>query len=157
MTDSRRVLSDAQRDQLTERLKRLMRANGDLERQLRSEREQTATEQGSLFLELLEVLDMLDGMARSLEAVSELTPAYAKRLGRSLSTTRDKLKASLEHRKLERIPDPADGLDFSVHKVIEQEVRPELPPQTVLKILKQGYRLSGRVLRPTEVVTSRNA
>lgn len=157
MTDSRRILSDAQRDQLTERLKRLMHRSGDLERQLRAERERSTAEQGSLFLELLEVLDMLDGMARSLETVSEVTPAYAKRLGRSLSTTRDKLKASLERRELERIPDPAEGLDFSVHKVIEQEVHPDLPPQTVLKVLKQGYRLSGRVLRPTEIVTSRNA
>jgi molecular chaperone GrpE len=39
--------------------------------------------------------------------------------------------------------------------VVDQEVRPELAPQTITQVVRQGFRWHDRVLRPTEVIISK--
>ncbi|MBW4665180.1 MAG: nucleotide exchange factor GrpE [Chroococcus sp. CMT-3BRIN-NPC107] len=46
--------------------------------------------------------------------------------------------------------------DFNLCRVVDREVRADLPEQTITKILRQGFHLGKKVLRPTEVITSKS-
>lgn len=45
--------------------------------------------------------------------------------------------------------------DFDLSRVVDREVRADLPDQTITKILRRGFRLGEKILRPTEVITSK--
>lgn len=157
MSNRQLLLPEGDRDRLIQSLSWLMRRNGELERQLRQQRDANAGEQETLFLELLEVVDMLGNLSGLLHDAPEPSATVHKRIGRTIGASAAKLKGILEKRAVQAIPEPEAELDFALHKVVERELCPELPDHTPVKVLKQGYMVAGRVLRPTELITSRKS
>jgi len=139
------------------RLEVLLRQRATLETQVRSLGEQQQSESERLYLELIEVLDLLDTLASGLEASAEGLPPVVGRAGRAVRSASGKLLQSLTGRGVQVIPDPDGELDFAQHRVLESELHPDRPDQSVVKVLRKGYRLDDRILRPTEIITSRQS
>jgi len=49
----------------------------------------------------------------------------------------------------------ADQPDFTICQVVEREIRPDLAEQTITKIVRQGFTIEDKLLRPMEVITSK--
>jgi molecular chaperone GrpE len=96
---------------------------------------------------LLEVLDDLD---RTLEA-AEASPDES--LAKGVSLVADKLVRSLQAVGLEQVARTGVAFDPNVHEAVQQ--RPAEEPReepVVAEVLRPGYRLGDRVLRPAMVV-----
>ena len=52
---------------------------------------------------------------------------------------------------LERIP-TTGNFDPAIHEAVSQEADPELAPGSIKRVLQDGWRLHGKVLRPAQVV-----
>jgi molecular chaperone GrpE len=100
---------------------------------------------------LLKFIDILDNMDRALEAAQT---AYAEpSLLEGLILVRTQLLQTLQEEGLERIP--VLGLPFDPHVSEAVATEPVDDPdqnQIVVKELLRGYRLNGRVVRPSRVV-----
>jgi molecular chaperone GrpE len=53
-----------------------------------------------------------------------------------------------------RIEAQGQPFDPNQHQAVMQQPTDELPPQSVLRVLEQGYLLHERVLRPARVIVS---
>lgn len=157
MSNRHFALAEVDRDGLLQSLRALKRRNGELERSLRQQWDAHSGEQETLFLELLEVVDMLENLSGHLSRGPEPTPTSLRRMSRAIGASAAKLKVTLEKRAVHEIPEPQSEPDFALHRVVERELRPELPDHTPVKVLKRGYTVAGRLLRPTELITSRQA
>ncbi len=66
-----------------------------------------------------------------------------------------KLKSILENEGVE--PIPAEGLEFdpNVHEAITQIDSPSHESGTVVEVMRQGYKIGDRIIRPALVVVAR--
>lgn len=66
-----------------------------------------------------------------------------------------KLKTTLENEGIE--PIPADGLEFdpNVHEAITQIDSPDHESGTVVEVMRQGYKIGDRIIRPALVIVAR--
>jgi molecular chaperone GrpE len=96
---------------------------------------------------LLEVLDDLDRTLDAAEGSSDET------LAKGVTLVADKLVRSLMAQGLERVADTGVAFDPNVHEAVQQ--RPSDEPRdepAVAEVLRPGYRLGDRTLRPAMVV-----
>ena len=71
--------------------------------------------------------------------------------------TLNELNKAFEHTHIKEInPQVSEKLDPNRHQAMQAEVS-EQEPNTVLKVLKKGYELNDRVLRPAMVVVAKAA
>ncbi|MEJ2550253.1 MAG: nucleotide exchange factor GrpE [Anaerolineales bacterium] len=94
-------------------------------------------------------LDVLDDYDRALKDRPEENVDEAWIAG--LEMIRQKLKAVLESEGVEVIP--AEGMDFdpNLHDAISYEDSEEYENGQIIEVIKQGYRLGDRVIRPAVV------
>lgn len=149
-------LAPSEHQAVIQGLQALYRERMQLMQALREQRTQAEVDQEAMCLELLEVLDQMDYMIEFLASQSESGPAFMKRLPRSFTAMRNKLFQVMEKRQVGPIQQQDEGsvADFSLSRVVEQEVHPDKPAHTIVKVVKRGYRIGDRVLRPVEVVTT---
>ena len=59
-------------------------------------------------------------------------------------------------RRFQVVPIDAERKPFdpSLHEAVSQELREDVPPGTVVRVLEPGYQLRERVLRPAKVVVA---
>jgi molecular chaperone GrpE len=96
---------------------------------------------------LLEVLDDLDRTLEAAEGSSDET------LAKGVTLVADKLVRSLRAQGLERVAETGVAFDPNVHEAVQQ--RPSDEPReepAVAEVLRPGYRLGERTLRPAMVV-----
>jgi len=72
-----------------------------------------------------------------------------------LALVRDRFTALLHSEGIERIDALQQPFDPRLHVAVEAETRGDVPPDTVVRVLRQGYRQRNRVLRYAEVVVAR--
>ncbi|MCA9317591.1 MAG: nucleotide exchange factor GrpE [Planctomycetes bacterium] len=133
---------------------RLRRTEAEFVNETRRIRRQ-ADEQGRyaaerVVVDLLPVLDALQGARSSL---GEGADTAVVREG--LDLVERQLADALARHGVERIE--AEGLPFdpSCHEAMLMVDDPSRPAQTVAQVLRHGYRLHGRVVRPAQVVVAR--
>jgi molecular chaperone GrpE len=100
---------------------------------------------------LLKFIDILDNLDRALDAAE--TTYAGEPLIEGLILVRTQLLQTLQEEGLERLP--AIGMPFDPNIAEAVETRPVDDPDhhhVVVKELMRGYRLNGRVARPTRVV-----
>ena len=68
---------------------------------------------------------------------------------------RDRFAALLAQEQIQPLPALGQPFDPRLHLAIEAETRSDAPPNTVVRVLRQGYRQRQRVLRYAEVVVAR--
>lgn len=150
------VLTSQQRDELLETFGSLLKQKVTLQQSIWEQKEQTKADNETLFLELLEIFDALESLisylSGDLEADSQI---FKKRLLKSLSATQKKLLILLEKKGVTLIDFQGSQPDFRVCQVIAQEVRKDLDEQTITQVIRQGFWIEDKVLRPLEVITSK--
>ncbi len=155
MSDS--ILNQEKRELLIQEFGDLQKQNVLLQQSLRELQTQTAANTEDLFLELLEVADALENLLEYLEKNPEPNPEFLQRLPKSVGAVRRKFLSVLGKRQVFPIELQDNQLDFNLCRVVDREVRTDLPDQTIAKIVRQGFRLGDKILRPTEVITSKSS
>jgi molecular chaperone GrpE len=143
-------LSAATCDTLVQSIGDQLRQNFTLSQTLRTQAQQHNSEDEVLFLELLEVVDAMELLLRYTN-----NQQAAVAITKSLKSVHKKLLGVLAKRQVTPIAQTNDAIDFTTCRVVDQEVRPELSPQSITQVVRQGFRLGDRVLRPTEVIISK--
>jgi molecular chaperone GrpE len=129
----------------------LRRARAEFEnfrkRTLRESSTQRVAGKGDVAASLLEVLDDLDRTLEAAEASDDET------LAKGVSLVADKLVRALQGHGLERVDGTGVAFDPNVHEAVQQRPADEpVPEPTVAEVLRPGYRLGDRTLRPAMVV-----
>jgi molecular chaperone GrpE len=154
-------LSAADCETLVQSIGEQLRQNFTLSQAVREQAQQHNSEQEVLFLELLEVADAMTLLLRYTNLINDNSvphgndrqPAIA--IAKSLTSIQKKLLGVLGKRQVNPIEITNDAIDYTACRVVDQELRPELAPQTITQVVRQGWRWHDRVLRPTEVIISK--
>jgi molecular chaperone GrpE len=107
--------------------------------------------QGPLASDLLPALDNLD---RAIAAATQAGDNGA--LVQGVAMVQSQLLDVMKRHGVTRIEAQGQTFDPNLHQAVMQQPSTDLPPQTVLQVLEQGYRLHERVLRPARVIVSTN-
>ncbi|MBD2287730.1 MULTISPECIES: nucleotide exchange factor GrpE [Microcystis] len=148
-------ISEEDRNKLLSLIINLTKEEASLKQALRQQGENNRSEKEQIFLELLEVFDTLESLLNYLEYRHEPDDRVGKRLPKSLKSVQTKLLSILEKRQVLKIELSADQPDFTICQVVAREIRPDLEEQTITKIVRQGFTIEDKLLRPMEVITSK--
>lgn len=86
------------------------------------------------------------------DAISESISAWLD----GLRLSRDRFLALLAAEGIQPIPAQDQAFDPRLHVAVEKEVRKDVAPNRVVRVIRQGYQQQQRVLRYAEVVVSTN-
>ena len=103
-----------------------------------------------VFRELLEVLDNFDRARRI-----ELTPDSFSDYQEGISLTALELKKMLENFGVKEIDCIEGAFDPSLHEAMGSEESDRLAPGHIVRIFKRGFMIHDKVLRPAQVVVSK--
>ena len=148
-------LSSEQRDRLFQDLGSLLKEKVSLQQALREEKGQAQAQNEELFLELLEVVDALEFLLDYLAEHPEPGSEFIKRLPKSLAAVHKKYLGVLGKRQVRPLELEGTQPDFNICRVVDTEVRDDLEDQTVTKVVRRGFGLGDKLLRPIEVITSK--
>jgi molecular chaperone GrpE len=146
-------LSDAlrERDEYLDDLRRLQAEFENYRKRMARQGEELTERAAATVLErMLPVLDALD-LARS--HAGEPTDAVAAQLAAALGQISSLARDALAREGLERIDDVGVAFDPSIHDAVAHDPSDEGEQQGVIvaEVLRPGYRLKGRVVRPAMV------
>jgi molecular chaperone GrpE len=151
--DQQQPAEDAQPDlaeQLAATEDRFKRALADLDnyrkRAGRDTDRRVAEAREALLRDWLEALD-------SVERAIAMDPALAEGLQVVLS----QMEAILARHGVHRFGEPGEPFDPERHEAVAVRTSDEVPDRTVLQVMRSGYSLDGRILRPAEVAVARAA
>lgn len=126
---------------------RYLRARADLE----NYRKRSAQEVERRVAEQAERL-LLDWI----EAVDSVDRALGMQPSDGLRSVLEQMEAILARQGVERVGAVGDRFDPELHEAISVQESDEAPDRTVLDVARSGYRHGERVLRPAQVVVSRD-
>jgi molecular chaperone GrpE len=146
--------AEAESEELVERLAtaedRYRRALADLDnlrkRTAREIERRVEESRESLLREWLEALD-------SVERALSMTPEGPVQEG--LRSVLDQMDAILTRQGVHRIGRPGEPFDPAHHDAVAVRESEETPDRTVVDVVRSGFALGDRVLRPAQVVVSR--
>ncbi len=98
------------------------------------------------------LLDVLDDVDRAVAAVGDGVDAAAH--GGALGAIAEKSRRALEGLGVARLDAAGVAFDPAVHDAVQQVEDPDASEPTVHQLLRPGYRLGERVLRPAMVVVA---
>jgi len=144
----------AAKKEAADNLDRFLRAAADLEnfrRRTIREKEELRLFAASRLLE--DLLPALDNLALGLEA-ARLPNADLKGVAGGVELVQQQLKSALAAHGLKEINPLGQAFDPHQHEAISHESSAEADPEVVLRVVRTGYVLNGRLLRPASVVVS---
>ena len=94
-------------------------------------------------------LEPVDTLERALRFGPD-QPGYA-----GLRAVLDQMEAILARHGVTRIGQPGEPFDPQRHEAIDMRVSDDVPDRAVLDVVRSGFALGDRVLRPAEVVVAR--
>ena len=150
-------LTESEKEQLQQELGNLLKENMLLKQSLKLQSEQAISAKEELFLELLEIFDGLEFFLNYLEANPDPDSSSKvwQRLPKSLNTIQKKLLNILAKRQVQPIKLKTQQPDYSLCQVVDHEERTDLAEQTITKVVRQGFKLESKLLRPTEVIIAK--
>ncbi|WP_427158417.1 nucleotide exchange factor GrpE [Aliinostoc sp. HNIBRCY26] len=156
LSKNRYLLTQEQRDLLIQEFSNLQKQNIVLQQSLREQQTKATANSEDLFLELLEVTDALESLLNYLENNPEPSPEIFHRLPRSVGAVHRKFLSVLSKRQVVPIELQTNQPDFNLCRVVDREIRNDVEEQTITKIVRQGFIMGEKVLRPTEIITSKS-
>jgi molecular chaperone GrpE len=91
-----------------------------------------------------------------IEAIDSVDRALGMQPSDGLRSVLEQMEAILTRQGVERVGAAGDRFDPELHEAISVRESDEVPDRTVLDVARSGYRNGERVLRPAQVVVSRN-
>lgn len=142
------------RDELGEARNRELRCQAELDNfRKRAAREyQDGLRYANLPL-LQDILPVIDNIDRAIEAAEK--NADADSLLEGFKLVRQQLEDVLKRHKCERIEALETAFDPNLHHAVMQQPSADHPPNTVLIVTQNGYKLHDRVVRPSQVIVSK--
>lgn len=138
-------------------LERFMRSAADLEnfrrRTVREKEELRLFATSRVLEDLLPVLDNL-GLA---VAAAKQPGADAKGLAGGVDMVLSQLKSALTNHGLKEINPAGAAFDANQHEAISAQPSKEVPDGNVVTVVRAGFSLNGRLLRPASVIVSSGA
>ena len=119
----------------------------------RIEREQEMVYQNAAGSIIKRYLDVLDDLERALKNRPQSGEGAAWAEGIELIYR--KLSALLENEGVKAMQAEGEYFDPNLHEAITQEDNPDLESGQIIEVIKQGYLLGDRVLRPAQVRIAR--
>ncbi|MEC4982963.1 MAG: nucleotide exchange factor GrpE [Oscillatoria sp. PMC 1068.18] len=148
-------LNSSQRDELLQELGNLLKDKVSLQQTLQKEQEQTIAANEELFLELLDLFDALEFLLDYLTENTEPNDQFLKRLPKTIEIVKKKLLLILERRDVKAIDFSGKKPDFTLCRVVDCEINNEIEEDNITTIVRKGFSLGDKVLRPVEVITSK--
>ncbi|NPB07640.1 MAG: nucleotide exchange factor GrpE [Aquificae bacterium] len=99
-----------------------------------------------------DLLEVLDNFERALESAKKTEDFKALVLG--IEMIYGEMRRILEKYGITEIEVEGKEFDPFVAEAVEKEERSDVPPNTILRVVRRGYRLHERVLRPARVVVA---
>lgn len=133
---------------------RLMRTAADHENfRKRVAREKDELRQYAAARVLEDLLPVLDNLGLGLAAAQQPNAELAALTG-GVELVLTQLKAALANHGLKEINPAGQPFDAHQHEAMSQQPSADVPEGTVLSVIRTGYALNGRLLRPAAVVVS---
>lgn len=104
----------------------------------------------SLVEEIIPALDSFD-MAAGSEAWAEVSEGWRG----GMEQVRNQLLDALARNGIERYGKVGERFDHALYDAIEERDDVAGEPGTIARILRYGYRMSGRILRPAQVIVKK--
>ena len=132
---------------------RYMRAVADLENfRKRTVREKDELRQFATANVVEDIIPILDNLSLGLAAARQQTDvkAIVDGIGHAL----EQFKGTLGRHGLKEINPQGQPFDHNLHDCISHQPSPDIPEEMVSEVVRLGYSLNGRLLRPASVVVS---
>ncbi len=100
-----------------------------------------------------ELLPVLDNLGFALTA-AKADNAELKSLTDGVEMVSTQFKSALGNHGLKEINPVAEAFDPNVHEAMSQEASDEVEEGKVVRVIRVGYKLNGRLLRPASVIVS---
>jgi len=141
------------RSQLDEAKERALRLHADWENYRKRARKELEDERRFADLSLLtDLLPVLDNMQRAIDAASKTPDGSGLLEGFKLVKQQlDNVLAQHHCTKIESLGKPFDP---HLHEAISQMADPKYPPGSVMMVVRDGFQLHERVVRPSQVIVS---
>ena len=132
---------------------RYMRAVADLE----NFRKRTARDKDELRLfatagVVEDVIPILDNLSLGLAAAKQQTDV--KPIVEGIGLVLEQFKSTLGRHGLKEVNPIGQAFDHNLHECISHQPSPDVPEEKVSQVVRLGYTLNGRLLRPAAVVVS---
>lgn len=148
-------ITTTERDEIATQIDQLIRDNAILQAKLQQQQATAATANNRLLLELIGVVDALDYLNSYLAENPNPPLAFHQRLPQSIRSISNKLEDGLASYGVRPINISLHApADFNVCSIVSRDVRSDLPPQSVVKVIRRGFYAADTVLRSAEVVIS---
>jgi molecular chaperone GrpE len=132
---------------------RYMRAVADLENfRKRSVREKDELRQFAAAGLMEDVIPVLDNLSLGLAAAK--TQTEVKPIVDGVALVLEQLKTTLARHGLKEIKPDGQKFDPNFHECISHQASTEIAEEHVMQVVRPGYTLNGRLLRPASVVVS---
>jgi molecular chaperone GrpE len=148
-------ISQDQKETIELKLRDLLKQKITLEQSIKNSESFNRAKEEDLYLELLGIFDSLDFLLNYLSENQEFNPALIKRLPKNLANIQKKLINILEKRLVKLIEIVDGKLDYSCCQVVDQEIRTDLPEKSITKVVRSGFKIGDKVLRPAQVIISK--
>ena len=143
-------------DELIQAQERVLRAQAELENYRKRARRELEDERRYAELPLLrDLAPVLDNVERAIQAAEK--KADAATLLEGFKMVAQQLNTVMERHHLVRIEGLHQPFDPHLHQAIMQQPSSEFPADTVIGVAQTGYQLHDRVVRPAQVIVSREA
>ena len=104
---------------------------------------------------LSRLLPVLDHFEMAMQAAGDAQTVSVESLKTGVEMIQQQLRAALREAGLEEVDAAGATFDPNLHEAVSQEESAEVAEGQVLRQLRRGYRLNGRLLRPATVVVAK--
>jgi molecular chaperone GrpE len=144
----------AAKKEASENYDRYLRSVADLENfRRRSVREKDELRQFAIARVLEDLLPVLDNLGLGL-AAAKAPNADLQTLAGGISMVQEQLKTALANHGLKEINPAGQTFDPNQHESIASQPSATVPEGSVAQVVRTGYSLNGRLVRPASVVVS---
>ena len=144
----------AAKKEAAENYNRYLRAVADLENfRRRTVREKDELRQFAASGVLEDLLPIVDNLVLALNAAKQPT-ADVKTITGGVEMVLSQLKTALANRGLKEINPVGQPFDANLHESISAQSHADIPDGNVAAVVRTGFSLNGRLLRPASVVLS---
>ena len=132
---------------------RYTRAVADMENfRKRTQREKEELRLFALSGLLEDIVPIIDNLGLGLAAAKQQTDV--KSIVDGVSLTLEQFKTTLARHGLKEINPAGQRFDPNFHECISHQPSPEVAEELVMQVVRLGYTLNGRLLRPASVIVS---
>jgi molecular chaperone GrpE len=132
---------------------RYLRAVADMENfRKRTVREKDELRQYGAAKLLEDIIPILDNLGLGLAAAKQQTEVKA--LVDGVGMVLGQLKGTLERHGLKEVAAEGAAFDPHAHECISHQPSADVPAEKVMQVVRAGYTLNGRLLRPASVIVS---